>query len=100
MDADWLTMDVKNRLTEYNLNRINKEGYLIVTSQEHRSQTHNKEDCIKKIKEIVYEASLTPKERAMWQGIGEIGKKIRRQEKKKNSEKKASRSVKHSKDYW
>ena len=34
--ADWLSGDVKARLHEQQSNRINNEGELLVTAQEHR----------------------------------------------------------------
>jgi peptidyl-tRNA hydrolase ICT1 len=34
--ADWLPVEVRQRLTEYQSNKINKDGDLIVSSQEHR----------------------------------------------------------------
>lgn len=34
--ADWLSDDVKARLSAQQANRINHEGELLVTSQEHR----------------------------------------------------------------
>ncbi len=34
--CDWLPEDVKGRLQELQANRINKEGELVITSQEHR----------------------------------------------------------------
>jgi uncharacterized membrane protein len=35
-NADWLSADVKGRLHAQQANRINNEGELLVTSQEHR----------------------------------------------------------------
>jgi endonuclease IV len=46
-----------------------------------RSQSQNKEDCIKKLREMVKEAYIEPKERKVWEGLGEITKEKRRQEK-------------------
>ena len=34
--ADWLDQDVRERLAQYQSNKISKEGELIITSQEHR----------------------------------------------------------------
>ncbi len=34
--ADWLTREVKDRLLDYQSAKINKDGDLIVSSQEHR----------------------------------------------------------------
>lgn len=34
--ADWLDSEVKERLLEYQSNKVNKDGELVITSQEHR----------------------------------------------------------------
>eukprot|EP01039_Chlorochromonas_danica_P007948 gene7948-8768_t len=96
-EADWIAPEVKQRLVEYNANRISKEGFLIIACQEHRTQMKNKSDCIEKLKEMIAEASIEPKERQMWEGIGEKGKAIRREQKKHRSEVKNTRRM--SKDW-
>ena len=35
-EADWMPADVRGRLTEYQSNKISKDGYLVINSQEHR----------------------------------------------------------------
>jgi peptidyl-tRNA hydrolase ICT1 len=40
--ADWLPLEVRERIFEYNPTRINKEGEIIVTSQENRFTTFYK----------------------------------------------------------
>ena len=54
-------------------------------------QSQNKEDCLQKVREMIAEAYVAPKDRDMWEGIGERGKQIRKSEKKKRGEKKESR---------
>ena len=61
--ADWLTMEVKKKLREIHKNSINLEGELIVTSQVGRTQERNRDDAFDKLKMMVFEASLTEKER-------------------------------------
>jgi hypothetical protein len=34
--ADWLDSEVRGRLLEYQSNKVNKDGELVITSQEHR----------------------------------------------------------------
>jgi hypothetical protein len=41
--ADWIPNEVKQRLIQYQSNKINKDGELLITSQEHRTQGKNKE---------------------------------------------------------
>lgn len=97
--CDWLPEAVKGRLQELQTNRINKEGELVITSQEHRTQAKNRDVCMQKLKVMIEEAYVEPKERNMWEGIGEKGKQIRREEKSKRSEVKDSRKMKNFKDF-
>ena len=83
--ADWIPEEVKQRLREAQGNKISKNGEIIISSQEHRTQAKNKEDCITKLQEILAEAYVEPKERAIWEGLGEKGKEMRVQERKKRS---------------
>mmetsp|Transcript_37160 Transcript_37160/g.37833 ORF Transcript_37160/g.37833 Transcript_37160/m.37833 type:complete len:191 (-) Transcript_37160:160-732(-) len=90
--ADWLPEEVKSRLQQQQSKRINNIGELVLSSQEHRTQSRNKEDCIQKLKAMVEQAYIEPKERNQWKGIGEKGKAQRRDMKSKRSEVKKSRS--------
>lgn len=95
--ADWLESETRQRLQQYQSKKISKDGELIITSQEFRTQTKNKEDCMNKLREMIVEASIKPKDRNMYEGIGEKGKAIRREEKKKRGDVKSQR--KQSKNY-
>ena len=97
--ADWIPDDVKQRLMEYQGNKINKDGELLITSQEHRTQGKNKDDCISKLQYMLAEAYVEPKDRHMWEGISEKGKVIRREEKRKRGEVKSQRRISKSHDY-
>ena len=46
-----------------------------------------------KMREYIAEASIVPKERNQYEGIGEKGKAVRRAEKKRRGDTKASRRV-------
>lgn len=83
--ADWIPEEVKERLREAQGNKISKNGEVIISSQEHRTQSKNKEDCISKLQEMLAEAYVEPKERNIWEGISEKGKEKRVQERKKRS---------------
>lgn len=51
-----LTAEQKPILLEKLSNRINAEGFLLVKSQEHRTQLSNKEEVVKKMNELVNKA--------------------------------------------
>ena len=97
-DANWLPKDVRGRLKELNPNRINKEGDLIMTSQEYRTQSRNKEDCLYKVKVMIAQAYVEPKDRTMWTGISEKTKERRKDDKRHRAGIKSARRV--SKDDW
>jgi hypothetical protein len=56
-----------------------------------RVQNRNKAECISKLQTIIAECWLEPKEREMYEGIGEKTKLIRKDEKRKRSAVKESR---------
>lgn len=89
--ADWLPVAVRARLLQYQSNKVSKDGELIITSQEHRTQAKNKDDCISKLQEMVAEAYVEPKDRQMWEGISDKGKEQRRDEKRKRGSVKSNR---------
>lgn len=89
--ATWLAADVRTRLAVYQANKITKDGELYISSQEHRTQAKNKDDCIEKLKVMIAEAMLTPKEREMWVGLSERGKQTRREDKRKRGDIKNNR---------
>ena len=57
-DATWLTEHEKQAIAEKNSGRVNGRGELYVTSQRHRSQAANKEDCVRKLQDIVDAAQI------------------------------------------
>ena len=81
---------------EYSANRITKNGELVVSSQESRTQSSNREDCVWKLKTLIAEAYMEPKERKMWEGLSEQGKENRRAEKKKRA---AVKNVRREKSF-
>jgi len=58
-----LTDEEKEIIFDKLSNRINKDGVLIITSQDQRSQLKNKENAIGKLYELIEEALVIPKER-------------------------------------
>jgi ribosome-associated protein len=58
-----LPADVKARLRTQQANRITSQGVLILTSQQHRDQERNKQDCLEKLRSMVLQAAATPKKR-------------------------------------
>lgn len=91
-DADWLPIDVRTRLSRHQSSRVNKDGELVVTSQEFRTQSQNRSMAVKKLKQMVEEAWSPPKERNMRTGISKTGKAIRRADKEFRAKVKANRS--------
>ena len=60
---DTLPLEVKVRLQAQHGSKITKEGDLIISSDIYRDQIRNREECIKKLRDIVAQASIKPKTR-------------------------------------
>lgn len=80
--AQWIPIEVRNRLVVYQSNKISKEGDLILCCQEHRTQANNKKACMEKLKEMIEDAFIEPKDRVVWEGISERGKEMRKDSKR------------------
>jgi len=89
--AEWIPSEVRDRLQNNEANRINNEGYMSVTSQEHRTQMQNRKDAMKKLQDMVRSSWARPKERKMRKGPTRKAKENRLENKKKNSLKKQNR---------
>jgi peptidyl-tRNA hydrolase ICT1 len=63
--CSWITEEIKKQLFELYPNKINNEGFFLITSQEHRTQENNKKEVIKKLQEIIDIASVPKKERVI-----------------------------------
>lgn len=91
MKAEWLPYEVRERLSQQQANRINKEGYLALQSQDYRTQAQNKKAALTKLREMIMDAYPRPKERKMRKGLSKVTKERRKEEKRKRSQVKANR---------
>lgn len=91
MDADWIPREVRERVFQNEANRINKEGFLIINSQEYRTQTQNRKDALDKLEQIILKHYPRPKIRKLRKGISQKSKAINKENKRKLSEKKQNR---------
>lgn len=87
----WLPQEVKDRLVTQQANRINKDGYLILTCQEYRTQGQNRKEALDKLRSMILQAWERPKVRKQRKGISKAEKQRRKEFKKKRSETKANR---------
>ncbi len=83
----------KEKIKQVLGNRINKEGELIITSQEERSQLQNRGRAIERLNNLVRDALILEKERIATKPT-RSSKKRRLEAKKRQGEKKKSRSEK------
>lgn len=91
--ADFLPEDAKERLREKYANRINKADELVVSSQVHREQNRNAEDALLKMKDILQDAMIRPKERKIREGRTDKGEYERRKMKDEQKMRRESRST-------
>jgi protein subunit release factor B len=82
---------VRERVFQNEANRINKEGFLIINSQEYRTQTQNRKDALDKLEQIILKHYPRPKIRKLRKGISQKSKAINKENKRKLSEKKQNR---------
>ncbi|MGG6269986.1 alternative ribosome rescue aminoacyl-tRNA hydrolase ArfB [Leptolyngbya sp. AN10] len=54
---------IKERLLNLNDNRITKDGILIIKAQSQRTQEQNREEALKRLKELIQSAMIVPKKR-------------------------------------
>lgn len=83
--ARWLDNDIKQRFRTLYGQYINSEGEVYVTSQEHRTQEANLEECYTKLSKFLRRSALVPKVRAMRTGLSELTKTERREDKRHRS---------------
>eukprot|EP01134_Creolimax_fragrantissima_P004097 CFRG4097T1 len=79
-DVNWLSESVRDKLFSVEKKRINKKGEFVITSTKTRTQKGNIDDALLKLKTLIEEASIVPKETTEEQK--EI---VKRLEKKANS---------------
>lgn len=91
MKADWIPREVRERIREKSANRINKEGYLNLASQEHRTQIQNRKTALAKLQEIILQAYPRPVERKVRTGVSKAAKARNKEDKKKRSDTKGNR---------
>jgi ribosome-associated protein len=53
----------KERLLKLNDQRITKEGVVVIKAQRHRSQEMNKEEALRRLRELVRSVAVLPKKR-------------------------------------
>ncbi len=63
VEADWIPERARSRLFAMCSNRLTKEGELIVSSSQHRTQAQNLDECFQKLADLLEEASRKPKRR-------------------------------------
>ncbi|MFZ4713229.1 MAG: alternative ribosome rescue aminoacyl-tRNA hydrolase ArfB [Bacteriovoracaceae bacterium] len=92
--SEVLRGDAKARFRELYVNYINEEGFVVVMSQESRSQKANIDGAIEKLQNMISKAMIVPKVRKKTKPkYGSVMDRLNT--KKKDSAKKKGRSEKH-----
>eukprot|EP00978_Attheya_sp_CCMP212_P017194 scaffold45612_cov51-Attheya_sp.AAC.4 len=99
MEASWLPLEVRERLASNEANRINKEGFFNLTSQEYRTQVQNRKAVMQKLENIILQSYPRPKTRTLRTGISNSGKRQRKEDKQRKSQVKKNRGGVNMKDY-
>lgn len=77
-----LPQEVKDRLRTQQPGRITTEGDLLITSERHRDQDRNRQDCLEKLRVMVLQAAARPRPRRATKPTR--GSKMRRLETKRH----------------
>lgn len=91
MEATFIPNEVRQRIVKNEVNKINKEGFIIISSQEYRTQAQNRKDALDKLEEIILKNYPRPKIRKIRKGISKKAKEINKAQKRFNSDKKENR---------
>jgi hypothetical protein len=89
--SHWIPYEVRQRLSQREAGRINKEGVLTLHVQEHRTQVQNRKTAMHKLQEMILQAWPRPKERKLRTGLSNGTKKRRKEDKRKRGEVKKNR---------
>jgi len=63
IEASSLPAFYKEQLLKLNDRRITQEGVIVIKAQEHRSQEKNREEALKRLKELIKSAVILPQKR-------------------------------------
>jgi hypothetical protein len=74
-----------------NLEKVLPLAFHCCSLPKFRTQTQNKADCLTKLRIMISEASVAPKDRQQYEGLSEKGKEKRKDDKRKRSEVKQNR---------
>jgi len=91
MDANWIPLDVRNRIYEKERNKITKTGYIMLKSQKYRTQIENRKDVIDKLTKIITKHYEIPKARKLKMCISQWSKERKKSNKIKKGEVKKRR---------
>ena len=92
-DSAALTPEMLLRFMERFGSRVNQDGVLVLSSDVHRDQARNREECIQKLDEMIFWAAHPPKKRKKTKPTRSSRKK-RLESKSKHSAKKSLRREK------
>ena len=92
-ETDLLGEDALQRLKKLAKKWINTDGFIVIDSQEHRTQSLNKEECLSKLITLISKALQKPKKRKKTRPTKSSVEK-RLSEKKRKSEIKKNRQEK------
>jgi hypothetical protein len=91
MEANFIPLEVRERLSTNQANRINKDGYMNVVSQEYRTQGQNRKAALEKLEKMILEAWPRPKVRKLRKGVSKGAKRRNKEFKTQRSERKTNR---------
>lgn len=99
MTAEWLPLEVRERIYQQHRNRINKKGYMSIQSQEHRTQEKNRKSAVSRLHALLMESYPRPVVRKTRTGVSKAAKARKRETKRRRSDVKEGRRDVGSRDW-
>lgn len=91
MEATWIPQEVRQRIKQNQASKMNKDGFIILSSQEFRTQGQNRKDVLDKLQDIILKAYPRPKIRRKRSGISKNAKLKNKENKRRKSDVKKNR---------
>jgi len=85
--AKWLNDEVRRKLINANLNRLTKEGYLVIRSEKTRSQQLNLADAVERLRSLIWKA-VEPEPQQSEETVEKIRRRMEQANRKRLADKK------------
>jgi ribosome-associated protein len=90
-EADWIPLEVRDRLSRQEASRITRDGEMVIVSSRYRTRERNLADALAKLEQALVRAAVRPKRRIATRPTG-ASRARRGEAKRRRSSRKRERS--------